>query len=82
MADNRIMCSVSNCHYWKTGNMCDASQIMITSDTLAQQKPDSFDAPQASTAPPTPAGRCEETCCKTFAQKGSDQIHADRVVRM
>lgn len=80
--DNRIMCSVSNCHYWKNGNICGASQIMVTSDELAQQKPDSFDAPQASTAPPTPAGRCEETCCKTFVQKGSDQTHADNVQRM
>jgi hypothetical protein len=80
--DGRIRCSVSNCHYWKQDNMCGASEIMVTSDTLAQAKPDSFDAPQASVASPTPAGRCEETCCKTFVKKGSGKTHVDNVQRM
>jgi hypothetical protein len=76
------MCSVSNCHYWTNGNICDASQIMVTSDQLAAEKPDRFDALQASTAAATPAGRCEQTCCKTFVRRGSDEIQVDGVQRM
>ncbi|HCD41333.1 MAG TPA: DUF1540 domain-containing protein [Firmicutes bacterium] len=79
---HRIRCSVSNCHYWKQDNICSASQIMITSDTLAQAKPDSFDAPQASVASPTPAGRCEETCCKTFVKKDYQKAYEDNVQKM
>jgi hypothetical protein len=55
---------------------------MITSDTLAQAKPDSFDAPQASVASPTPAGRCEETCCKTFVKKDYHKAYENSVQKM
>ena len=42
----RVHCSVNNCHYWDQGNVCSASEIMITSDQEASQLPDSFDAPK------------------------------------
>ncbi len=77
----RIHCSVANCHYWKSGNICDASEIMITSDSTGSSMPDSFDAPQASTAPETPVNSCMETCCKTFVQAGSGNIDVDGIYR-
>ena len=80
--DERIRCSVDSCHYWEHGNICGASQIMITSDTLSHGKPDSFDAPQASVAPPTPVNTCMETCCKTFTKKDSGKTHVDNVHKM
>lgn len=43
--------------------------------------PDSFDAPQASTAPETPVNSCMETCCKTFVQAGSGNIDVDGIYR-
>ncbi|MDN5348461.1 MAG: hypothetical protein PWP65_2026 [Clostridia bacterium] len=54
MALPRIMCSVNNCHYWNQGNVCNASNIMITSDKTGDVSPDSYDALQASTAQATP----------------------------
>ncbi|NLY10759.1 MAG: DUF1540 domain-containing protein [Firmicutes bacterium] len=77
----RVHCSVNNCHYWDQGNVCSASEIMITSDQEASQLPDSFDAPQASTATPTPVNSCELTCCKTFVEKNSSKIEADSVTK-
>ncbi|MCG0276710.1 MAG: DUF1540 domain-containing protein [Thermosediminibacteraceae bacterium] len=77
----RIHCSVSNCHYWRSGNICDASEIMITSDKLGNQMPDSFDAPQASNAPQTPVSSCMETCCKTFVESENAAKNIDGVYR-
>lgn len=76
-----VHCSVNNCHYWNQGNVCGASQIMITSDETGYAKADSFDAPQASQAPPSPVDTCMSTCCKTFVMKGSDTIEDDGVYR-
>lgn len=75
----RIHCSVANCHYWKTGNICDASEIMITSDSIGNTTPDSFDATQASTAPETPVNTCMETCCKTFVELNSQYKDVDGI---
>lgn len=76
-----IHCSVANCHYWKNGNICDASEIMVTSDSIGHSAPDSFDAPQASTAPETPVNSCMETCCKTFVDRNSTEKNADSIYR-
>lgn len=59
-----------------------AEEIIVTSDTLGAQKPDSFDAPDAGRAPVTPVKTCMETCCKTFVERGSDQVTADGVKRL
>ncbi|MDD4568576.1 MAG: DUF1540 domain-containing protein [Tepidanaerobacteraceae bacterium] len=77
----RIYCSVANCHYWKKGNICDASEILITSDSLGNTMPDSYDAPQASVAEETPVNTCMQTCCKTFVDRNSPQINADGVYK-
>lgn len=78
---SNVNCSVNNCHYWTQGNVCGASQIMITADQVGFEKSDSFDAPQASTVPPSPVDSCMETCCKTFVQKGSEHIEDDGVYK-
>lgn len=76
---SRIMCSVSNCHYWSSGNICDASEIMVTSDHTGSSQPDSVDAPQAGTISQTPVQSCMETCCKTFVDRNSPQREEDGV---
>jgi len=57
---------------------------MVTSDSIASQLPDSYDALQASTAEPTPASHIGETCCKTFAPKGTpaSALRSDQITRM
>ena len=65
----------------ENGNICDASEIMITSDSIGNAMPDSFDAPQASTAEETPVNSCMETCCKTFVHTNSASISADKIYR-
>jgi hypothetical protein len=57
---------------------------MVTSDSIASQLPDSYDALQASTAEPTPASHIGETCCKTFAPKGTPDsaLRSDQITRM
>lgn len=76
-----IMCSVDNCHYWSQGNVCQANKIMVTSDQVGESAPDSFDAPQASTASPTPVNSCMSTCCKTFVESNSQKINQDGVYK-
>jgi len=77
----RIHCSVANCHYWKSGNICDASEIMVTSDSIGDSMPDAFDALQASKAPETPVNSCMETCCKTFVEAHSHAKNVDGIYR-
>ncbi len=81
MANQHIHCTVSNCHYWAQGNMCDANEILVTSDQQGESLGDSFDAPQASTASQVQATTCMDTCCKTFVHKGSQEISDDGVYR-
>lgn len=80
--NQEIYCAVNNCHYWKSGNHCDAEKIVVVSDSFGASAPDAIDAPKAATIQPTPAGTCMETCCKTFVEKGSTQIDIDGVKRM
>lgn len=77
--EKRIRCSIDNCHYWTQGNVCGAEQIMITSDAMGAQMPDSFDASQADNAAGTPAKHCYETCCKTFTESGSGDENLDGI---
>lgn len=66
-----VYCTVNNCDYWGQGNHCFAREILIVNDAAGDQWPDSVDAPQAATLPPTPAQTCMATCCKTFRPRGS-----------
>ncbi|HHU75947.1 MAG TPA: DUF1540 domain-containing protein [Firmicutes bacterium] len=77
-----IHCSIQNCHYWRNGYMCGASEIMVTSDAVGAIEPDSYDAVNHANLKPTPANSCMETCCKTFVDKSSPHIDADGVTRL
>jgi len=78
---SRIMCSVNNCHYWDQGNVCNASTILVTSDQTGESEPDDYDAPQSALSQVTPVDSCMATCCKTFVERGSDQVREDGVTR-
>lgn len=78
---SNIKCSVNNCHYWDSGNICQASQILVTSDSLADPAPDSLDALQASSVGATPVETCMETCCKTFVERNSSHLYDDQITR-
>ena len=82
MANQEIMCTVSSCHYWAQGNRCDANQILITSNEMAESLDDSFDAPQATTAQQTEVSVCVDTCCKTFVYRDAAEIEDDGVYRV
>ncbi|NLJ99813.1 MAG: DUF1540 domain-containing protein [Clostridia bacterium] len=70
-----IHCTIDSCHYWGQNNLCGASEILVTSDAMAEKQPDSVDAPKAQGLETTPANHCMETCCKTFTPKGSGGHH-------
>ncbi|NLW55662.1 MAG: DUF1540 domain-containing protein [Firmicutes bacterium] len=77
----KIHCSINNCHYWEQGNICHASEILVSKDSWAAQTPDQVDALQAAQIPPMQANSCMDTCCKTFVEKGSAEIKADQITR-
>ncbi len=81
MPQMTVHCTVSNCHYWKSNNLCDASEILIATDNWAAQAPDRIDAMQASTLSQDSAHTCMDTCCKTFVPKGSQDRHQDSIIR-
>ncbi|MGE5582556.1 MAG: DUF1540 domain-containing protein [Bacillota bacterium] len=78
---SHIYCSIENCNYWDQGNVCSASEIMVTADSYAEAAPDRMDAPKHTDFPQMHAESCMETCCKTFVHKNSDSIKADGVTR-
>lgn len=76
-----IHCSVSNCHYWSQGNVCKASEIIVTSDSKAVDLPDQVDAKMAAQFQETPTGSCMETCCKTFVAKDAPEKSVDGIMK-
>lgn len=76
-----VYCTVDTCHYWGSGNQCHASQILVTSDSFANQAADNVDALQGSTLAATPVNHCLETACKTFVNRNASRstIQTDRV---
>ncbi len=81
MAQQHIHCTVSNCHYYGSGNKCHANEIVVVGDRFGHEQADNVDATQASTFPQTPAQTCMETCCKTFVPAGSDKTHVDGIIK-
>lgn len=77
-----IHCLVNDCHYWDHGNLCKASEILVTADKFGDTQPESVDAKMAAELAPTPAGSCMSTCCKTYVTKGSGQAGADGITRL
>jgi hypothetical protein len=80
--NQHIHCTVSNCHYWDQGNICVASEVLVTSDQMANDKPDSYDHQMAVRAPQTPVEACSDSCCKTFVPKNSQNIKEDGATRL
>ncbi|MDN5322105.1 MAG: hypothetical protein PWQ67_559 [Clostridia bacterium] len=79
MNQQHIHCIVNDCHYWAQGNKCVANEILVATDQFGENQPDRVDAAMAKQLSPEQAGNCMETCCKTYVQKGSNQIGIDNV---
>lgn len=64
-----VHCTVENCQWWDD-NYCIAQGILITSDSIGQELPESYDYPKTKSIVQehgeTPVDTCMETCCKTF----------------
>jgi hypothetical protein len=77
-----IHCTVSNCYYWDSGNVCLAKEILVTSDSVGAKYPDSLDASNmmevAQEIGSMSAPSCMATCCKTFVDKGEAQKAAQK----
>lgn len=78
---HKVHCSISNCHYWGQGNVCQADQILITSHDMAKNLPDKVDAPYAAGVTETPASQCYDVCCKTFVLNIDNSQNTDGVSR-
>lgn|GEM_PF-491452 len=79
---DRIRCSVRNCHYWSDGNHCLASSIMVTSDSIPRETYHGIDSSEIS-ALDTPVDQCEQTCCKTFISgEETDEHRIDDVYKL
>lgn len=67
-----VHCTVKNCHWWDD-NYCAANSILITSDEVGAELPDSYDYEQTESIVQqfgeTSAESCMDTCCKTFVEK-------------
>lgn len=66
----KIYCSVSNCRYWKKGNICNANQIMVTSDDMGDWAMGNLEAANLDDFEETPVESSMETCCQTFINRG------------
>ncbi|MCL6634645.1 MAG: DUF1540 domain-containing protein [Peptococcaceae bacterium] len=80
--NQHIHCIVSDCHYWDSGNLCKANEILVSTDDFARKQPDRVDAHQAARLTPASAGSSPATACKTYVTKGSKDINMDGVRRM
>ncbi|MCW2278967.1 DUF1540 domain-containing protein [Heliophilum fasciatum] len=60
-----VNCTVNNCHYWDSGNLCTAKQIVVQNDQNGGFSPNA----QLSQLTATPAQKNDETCCQTFKNK-------------
>ena len=81
MPKGQVSCSIKNCHYWSQGNICNADQIMVTSNEMANSLTDRIDAPYAAQIGATPVAKSVESCCKTFVPNNSFKALEDGVVR-
>lgn len=80
--NQHIHCIVNDCHYWQQGNKCVANEILVATDEFGANQADRVDAAMASKLSPAAAGSCMETCCKTYASRGTQDSKVDQVKRM
>ncbi|WCN37004.1 DUF1540 domain-containing protein [Aneurinibacillus uraniidurans] len=65
-----VKCSVSNCDFWKQGNSCAASAIMVDTDQNARVNyTEEFGDIGVSTDRKELASTSSGTCCHTFRPK-------------
>jgi len=68
-----VRCTVDNCVHWGRGDVCQAREILVTSDQVGARYGEETDVQHLSTileeVGDTPAQVCQETCCKTFRLK-------------
>lgn len=76
-----IRCTISNCHYWSRGNQCSAAEILVTSDIMSKNLPQTVNAPYASQIIETPVSKKEESCCKTFVLKKDYNQNLDGILK-
>ncbi len=76
-----VCCTISSCHYWSQGNLCSASKILVTSDTMSKNLPDKINAPYASQITQTPVSKSYESCCKTFVLKTDYNQNLDGIIK-
>jgi hypothetical protein len=60
-----VNCTVDNCQYWTSGNLCEAQQIVIQNDADGGFAPNAKLKDLAA----TPADSNDDTCCQTFKMK-------------
>ncbi len=60
-----VNCTVDNCKYWTSGNLCEAQQIVIQNDADGGFAPNAKLKDLAA----TPADSNDDTCCQTFKMK-------------
>ena len=60
-----VNCTVDNCKYWTSKNMCTADKIVVQNDEEGGFSPSAkIDSLKA-----TPASAKDDTCCQTFNMK-------------
>jgi hypothetical protein len=68
-----VYCTINNCQWWTEGNVCHASKILVTHDSIGDKYPEEVDSPDLqmiiSEVGQSPAEDCMSTCCKTFVSK-------------
>jgi len=72
--NQHIHCIVNDCNYWKQGNMCSATEILVATDQFGLSQPEKVDTSMTAQLTPQSAGACMETCCKSYMPKGSNKI--------
>jgi hypothetical protein len=60
-----VNCTVDNCKYWNSGNLCEAQQIVIQNDEQGGFSPSA----KLKELGATPADDVDDTCCQTFKMK-------------
>lgn len=60
-----VNCTVDNCQYWTSGNLCKAQQIVIQNDEDGGFSPNA----ELKNLSATPAESNDDTCCQTFKMK-------------
>lgn len=73
MSQLTVRCTVADCNFWGSGNVCDAREILITTEQVAQRYQADVGMQQLATileeVGETTAGTSRATSCKTFRPK-------------